>query len=145
MQNPMKTHTGRLWIIGILIALAVAAFFFVKGTAAKVVLGVVIAILAGAFGMEVAQTDYDLGKAIETGSFSAAKIERDANGDLLPASVDAFCNASDKDYNCADFRSQPEAQQVYSRCSTLGSNMDVYGLDGDKDGMVCEALPKTAR
>lgn len=141
----MKSHTGRLWIIGILIAVAVAAFFFVKGTAAKVVLGVVIAILAGAFGMEVAQTDYDLGTALKTGSFSAAKIERDGNGDLLPASVDAFCNASEKDYNCADFRSQPEAQQVYNRCNTLGTNMDVYGLDGDKDGMVCEALPKTAR
>lgn len=141
----MNTHHGRLWIIGILIAVAVAAFFFVKSATAKVVLGVVIAILAGAFGMEVAQTDYDLGTALKTGSFSAAKIERDANGDLLPASVDAFCNASEKDYNCADFRSQPEAQQVYNRCSTLGTDMDVYGLDGDKDGMVCEALPKTAR
>ncbi|MEN9413041.1 MAG: hypothetical protein RLZZ342_128 [Candidatus Parcubacteria bacterium] len=144
MQNPMNTHKGRLWIIGILIAIAVAAFFFVKSTAAKVVLGVVIAVLAGAFGMEMKQTDYDLGKVIETGSFSAAKIERDEKGDLLPASVDAFCNATEQDYNCPDFKSQPEAQQVYDRCNTLGKNMDMYGLDGDKDGKVCEALPKLA-
>lgn len=142
----MNTHKGRLWIIGVLIAIAVAAFFFVKSTAAKVVLGVVIAVLAGAFGMEMKQTDYDLGKAIQTGSLSAAKIERDpATGDLLPASVDAFCNAQQKDYNCSDFKSQPEAQQVYDRCKTLGANMDVYGLDGDKDGKVCEALPKAKK
>lgn len=146
MENPMNSHKGRLWIIGILIAVAVAAFFFVKSTAAKVVLGVVIAILAGAFGMEMKQTDYDLGKAIQTGSLSAAKIERDpTTGNLLPASVDAFCNAQQKDYNCADFKNQPEAQSVYDRCKTLGSNMDVYGLDGDKDGKVCEALPKGAK
>lgn len=145
MQNPMNSHKGRLWIIGLLIAIAVAAFFFVKSTAAKVVLGIVIAVLAGAFGMEMSQTDYDLGKAIQTGSLSAAKIERDQDGNLLPASVDAFCNASEKDYNCSDFKSQPEAQQVYDRCKTLGTNMDVYHLDGDKDGIVCESLPKTAK
>jgi hypothetical protein len=63
---------------------------------------------------------------------------------LLPASVDAFCSAKDKDYNCKDFKTQPEAQQVYDRCKTLGQNMDVYHLDGDKDGIVCEALPKMA-
>jgi uncharacterized membrane protein YraQ (UPF0718 family) len=141
----MNSHKGRLWIIGILIAIAVAAFFFVKSTAAKVVLGIVFAVLAGAFGMEMKQTDYDLGKAIQTGSLSAAKIERDSNGNLVAASVDAFCSAQEKDYNCADFTSQPEAQQVYDRCKTLGQNMDVYHLDGDKDGVVCESLPKTSK
>lgn len=145
MQNPMNNHKGRLWIIGILIAIAVAAFFFVKSTAAKVVLGIVIAVLAGAFGMEMKQTDYDLGKAIQTGSLSAAKIERDSSGNLVAASVDAFCSAKEKDYNCADFTSQPEAQQVYDRCKTLGQDMDVYHLDGDKDGVVCESLPKTVK
>ena len=44
-----KSKKGRLWIIGGLLAVAVAAFFFVKGTAAKVILGVVIAILVAAF------------------------------------------------------------------------------------------------
>jgi hypothetical protein len=94
---------------------------------------------------EMKQTDYDLGKAIQTGSLSAAKIERDSNGNLVAASVDAFCSAQEKDYNCADFTSQPEAQQVYDRCKTLGQNMDVYHLDGDKDGVVCESLPKTSK
>lgn len=145
MQNPMNSHKGRLWIIGALIAVAIALFFFVKGTAAKVVLGVVIAILAGAFGMELSQKDYDVAQLAKTHSFAASEIQRDANGNLSAASIDAFCNASEKDYNCADFKTQPEAQQVYDRCKTLGTNMDVYHLDGDKDGIVCESLPKTAR
>jgi hypothetical protein len=104
-----------------------------------------IALLMIAFGLEVKNTDYDVKKLVETRSFTASKIDRDpATGNLLPASVDAFCSAKDKDYNCKDFKTQPEAQQVYDRCKTLGQNMDVYHLDGDKDGIVCEALPKMA-
>ncbi|NBV76943.1 hypothetical protein EBR66_02190 [bacterium] len=86
-----------------------------------------------------------MGKLIETGSFAASKIERDAGGNLTPAGIDAFCNAKEKDYNCKDFKTQKEAQTVYDRCKTLGQNMDVYGLDGDKDGKVCEALPARVR
>lgn len=140
----MKTHKGRLWIIGILIVLALIALYFIKGTWAKVAIAGMIALLMVAFGMEVKQTDYDVAKLIQTRSFAASQIQRDANGNLDPASVDAFCNADQKDYNCPDFKNQPEAQQVYDRCKTLGKNMDVYHLDGDKDGMVCEALPKGA-
>lgn len=140
--NNKKT---RLWIIGGLIALAVVALFFVKATWAKVVIGGAIALLMIAFGMEATNHDYDMKTLIQTGSFAASAIERDASGNLLPQSVDAFCNAEKQDYNCSDFKNQPEAQQVYDRCKTLGKNMDVYHLDGDKDGTVCESLPKTAR
>lgn len=145
MENLRNSHKARLWIIGVLIVIAAIALFFVKGTWAKIAVGVIIAILLAAFGMEATQTDYDVATLAKTGSFSAAKIERDEGGNLLPASIDAFCNASEKDYNCPDFKSQPEAQQVYDRCKTLGTNMDVYRLDGDKDGMVCESLPKGSR
>ncbi len=134
-----SSKKARLWIIGVLIAIAIASLFFVKATWAKVAIGVVIALLVGAFGMEVSNTDYDLGKLKETGSFAASKIERDEKGNLT--NVDAFCNATKSDYNCADFKTQAEAMSVYNRCKTLGKNMDVYGLDGDKDGKVCEALP----
>ncbi len=129
----------RLWIIGGLIVLVAILFFFVKGTWAKAALGVAMALLLGAFGMEVANTDYDLGKAWETGSMSAAKIQRDAGGNLI--NVDSFCNSAEIDYNCSDFKTQAEAMSVYSRCSELGKNMDVFRLDGDKDGRVCESLP----
>ena len=137
-----NSHKFRMWVIAGLIVLVGILFFFIKGTTAKVILGVVIAILLGAFGMEASKTDYDVGKIIQTGSLAAAKIQRDDKGNLI--NVDAFCNAKEADYNCSDFKTQPEAQSVYDRCKTLGKNMDIYRLDGNNNGVVCEALPKGA-
>jgi hypothetical protein len=145
-QELRGNKKARLWVIGALIVLGGIAFFFAKTTWAKVIIGGSIGLLMVAFGMEAKNTDFDVVQLVKTGSFAASKIERDpATGNLLPGSIDAFCTAADKDYNCPDFKSQPEAQQVYSRCKTLGTNMDVYHLDGDKDGKVCESLPKMAR
>lgn len=132
----------RLWIIGGLIVLVAILLFFIKGTWAKVILGVSLALLLGAFGMEASNTDYDLGKAVREGSLSAAKIQRDESGNLI--NVDSFCNSAEIDYNCPDFKTQAEAMSVYDRCSELGKDMDVFRLDGDKDGKVCESLPAGA-
>ena len=132
----------RLWVIGGLIALVVILLFVLKGTWVKVILGVILALLLAAFGMEASNTDYDLGKAWETGSMSAAKIQRDESGNLI--NVDSFCNSAKIDYNCSDFKTQAEAMGVYNRCAELGKNMDVFRLDGDKDGLVCESLPAGA-
>lgn len=143
-QELRSSKKVRLGVIGGLIIIAGILFFFVKGTWAKVVLGATIALLLGVFGMEATNHDYDVAKLAKTKSFAASKIERDpATGNLI--NVDAFCNAQQADYNCSDFKTQPEAQSVYDRCKTLGKNMDVYGLDGNKNGLVCEALPKTAK
>ena len=141
MQNPMNSHKDRLWIIGALIVLAGIALFLVKATWAKVLIGAMIGLLLVAFGMEAKQTDFNVGTLIKTHSFAASQIQRDSNGNLDPASVDAFCNAQQQDYNCSDFKTQPEAQTVYDRCKSLGKNMDVYHLDGNHNGIVCEALP----
>lgn len=138
-----QSKKTRLWIIGILIVLAGVLFFMVKNTTAKWILAAAIAVLLGAFGMEATDKDYDLGTLAETGSLSAAKIERDADGNLT--NVTAFCNAEKMDYNCDDFRTQAEAQEVYDRCRDQGRNMDAFRLDGDKDGRVCEALPAGTR
>ncbi len=136
-----SSKKARLWTIGGLIALALIALYFVKGTTAKAIVGAMLAILLVALGLEANNTDYDLGKAIETKSFSKAKIERDpATGNIKNA--DAFCNAQEIDYNCSDFKTQKEANEIYQKCKTSGKNMDAYGLDGDKDGKVCESLPQ---
>ena len=143
-QEIRSSKKVRLWVIGGLIAVAAIMLFFVKSTWAKIVLGSAIALLAVAFGLEVKNTDYDVAKLAKTRSFAASKIERDpATGNLI--NVDGFCNAQESDYNCTDFKNQPEAMSVYNRCKELGKNMDIYGLDGDKDGQVCEALPKTVK
>ena len=122
-----------------LIAITIAALYFIKGTWAKVVLGTVLALLLAAFGMEATNHDYDVKKLVETKSFAASKIERDPKGNLI--NIDSFCKSEKIDYNCADFKSQAEAMDVYNKCKSAGKNMDAFGLDGDKDGKVCESLP----
>jgi len=40
-------------------------------------------------------------------------------------------------YDCSDFETQKEAQEIYEFC---GDN-DIHKLDSDNDGLVCEILP----
>lgn len=140
LENARSSKKTRLWVIGGLIVVAVVLLFFVKGTWVKAILGVVIAILVAAFGMEATNNDYDMKTLTETGSFEAAKIERDPETGNL-TNIDGFCSSEKIDYNCSDFKTQAEAMEVYDRCSELGKNMDTFGLDRDKDGKVCESLP----
>ena len=49
--------------------------------------------------------------------------------------VDVHCSSNI--YNCADFSSHDEAQEMYELCGPL----DVHFLDGDNDGVACESLP----
>lgn len=41
-------------------------------------------------------------------------------------------------YNCGDFTTQAEAQEVFEECG--GIENDVHQLDGDGDGVACETL-----
>jgi hypothetical protein len=43
-----------------------------------------------------------------------------------------------KDYNCSDFTTHKEAQDIFE--SNGGVANDVYQLDADKDGIACEEL-----
>lgn len=55
-----------------------------------------------------------------------------------PASLDCSCN--NNIYNCGDFATHQEAQDLYN-CCIQKIGYDVHGLDRDKDGSVCESLP----
>ena len=46
---------------------------------------------------------------------------------------------SSNTYNCTDFKTHAEAQQVFELCG--GANNDIHKLDADKDGIACESLP----
>ena len=48
-------------------------------------------------------------------------------------------NCSSNTYNCTNFKTQKEAQQVFDSCG--GVKNDIHKLDSDKDGIVCESLP----
>lgn len=50
------------------------------------------------------------------------------------------CYCANNSYNCGDFKTHIEAQNLYSCCmQKVGS--DIHRLDADKDGQVCESLP----
>ena len=121
----------------IIVLLIIAGIIFVMWEKARI--GALIAIIAllAAFGMEATENDYDIGKMIETKSFSESKIKRDDGGNLI---LGAMCNADDDfDYNCDDFTTQEEAQSAYEKCAKNGN--DVHGLDGNNDGIACQNLP----
>ena len=52
----------------------------------------------------------------------------------------APCNCSGPDLNCSDFATHAEAQACFEYCQQQGYG-DVFGLDGDDDGIACESLP----
>lgn len=125
-------------------------------TKKKVLLGVFV-ILLGALGLEVSNTDFDLGSIFAGNSVADSKIEREASGNLQTDSSGNLITRIMRDmngdpvatgttgakytdeYNCDDFRNQPQAQKFFTKAG--GPNKDVNGLDGDNDGEACESLP----
>jgi micrococcal nuclease len=56
------------------------------------------------------------------------------------AGGNAPCNCGGPDLNCSDFGYQSSAQACYNYCVSQGYG-DVFRLDRDNDGRVCESLP----
>lgn len=133
VANWRRSKNARLIIIiGLLLVVALIAFFFEKTRLWMLGVG---AILLVALGLEVANTDVDLSKAWEQKSFENTLIQRDESGNPL---FGATCE--ENVYNCDNFSTQPEAQEVYDTCHTT-EVPDRHGLDRDGDGVACQALP----
>jgi len=126
----------RLFIIIGLLAI-VAALFIFWGKARLFLAGIFIALLV-ALGLEVSGNDIDLGKLIETGSVQESKVQKSEDGNWI---ISDECER--EDLNCSNFDYQEEAQDLFEYCGGLES--DIYRLDGDNDGIVCEALPSIAK
>jgi hypothetical protein len=103
----------------------------------KTILGVVIVILLGALGMETTNTDYDLGKLLGGSSVKEAKVLRDKSGNVV---TDSSLGKATDEYNCSDFSTQDEAQNFFEKAG--GVSKDTNRLDGNKDGVACQDLPK---
>lgn len=111
-------------------------------------IGLIILVLS-AVGMEVYDYDLDLGKLWETGSLSESRVESVKDNDGNTLRLIGSCVKAD--VNCDNFATQQDAQAMYQRCADeIEKNnpnvegalkLDIYGLDRDKDGIVCEALP----
>jgi hypothetical protein len=119
-------------IIGLLVVVALIAFFFEK--LRWWMFGIAVLLMA-AFGLEVSNTDVDLGKLMSGESVQESMIKRDASGNPI---FGATCE--ENVYNCGDFDTQSEAQEVYNTCNT-SENRDRHGLDRDGDGVACQSLP----
>jgi hypothetical protein len=142
-------------IIGLLLVVAVIAFFFEKTRLWMI--GIAVVLLA-ALGLEMFNTDVDLGSVVETGSVSESVIERDAEGNLETTEEGGFLTSILRDrqgnevpegtpgakrtdqYNCDDFETQAEAQVFFDNAGGVAG--DVNRLDGNKDGVPCQALPQ---
>ena len=129
-----------------------------KRKAAKGILGVIIVMLLGAFGLEMFEKDIDLGAVIDGESMSDAQIIRDEDGNLVENEDGSLLTRILRDregnevlegttgakytdeYNCDDFATQPEAQKFFENAG--GVRADTNRLDGDKDSEACESLPK---
>ena len=121
---------------------------------AKPILMAVIAVLLGAFGLTASGNDWDLNKILTGSSMSESKIETDEDGNLIQNSAGEFVTRIMRDkegnvvesggkytdeYNCDDFTTQEEAQRFFIKAG--GPSDDVNGLDGDNNGVACQALP----
>ncbi len=118
----------------------------------------VIALLLGAFGLTATNNDWNLNSILSGSSVKDAKIQTDQKGNLKQDAAGNFITRVMRDklgnivptgqsgakytdeYNCSDFSTQPEAQAFYDKAG--GVKGDVNRLDGNKDGVPCESLPK---
>jgi hypothetical protein len=115
---------------------------------AKPILGVIIALLLAAFGLTASNTDFDLGKLLGGSSLKDSKVAVDESGNMLfdklgNVTTDSTKGKKASDYNCDDFTTQPEAQTFFEKVG--GAKNDVYRLDGNKDGVACQDLPKSVK
>lgn len=142
LQKLRGNKKFRLWLIAGLMAIVVILFIFFEKL--RIALVIAFITLAVAFGLEVSNNDWDLGKLWETKSFEQSKIVRDDAGNVLfDKNGDITTNPSlgkkADEYNCDDFDTKPEAQRFYEKVGGVGN--DVNRLDGDKDSEACESLP----
>jgi len=146
-QAARNSKSVRLIVLFLLLAVILYMYFFVGKM--KWLLLVLMVIVGGAIGLQVADYDLDIETLWKTGSFSESRVELKKWVKII------WSDCVGDTVNCSNFTTQTLAQQKYSYCASQIKlhnksitddeqlkNLDVYGLDGDKDGIVCEHLPK---
>jgi len=155
IANWRRSKKARLYIIGgLLVLVAILAILFEGLRLWMLGIGVVLLI---ALGFEMAETDIELGSIMDGNSLSESVVERDEEGNLETAEDGGILTRILRDregnevaegttgakfadeYNCDDFATQPEAQVFFDNAG--GIEGDINGLDGNKDGVACQALP----
>lgn len=149
LKNARNSKKSRIiFIIVLILIMAIIAYLFEK--VRWFMIGMIVLML-GALWMQMYDYDFDLWKLMETKSFTESRVDTVTDSDGNSYSViTGTCNKNDFDLNCDDFATQEEAQNQYNTCadSIQADNpsidvkkLDIYGLDWNNNGIVCEALP----
>lgn len=149
-ENTRNTKSTRIWFMVLL--LAIILLLYITGVIKKwFAIGLGIIILA-AIGIETFNYDLDLGKLWETGDIQASRVQHTKDGLKIMGSCVKPVGNDTNELDCNNFSSQAEAQSKYDQCANeiasyndgVDANkvksLDIYGLDRDKDGIVCESL-----
>lgn len=152
LQKARNTKSTRIWFLVLLVVIVIALYLMgiiKKGFA----IGLGILLLA-AIGIQTFDYDLDLATLWQTGSIEESRVQHTQDGIVLKGDcVKPAKKADEFDLNCRNFKTQPEAQAKYDECAAqIATNnqsldaskiqsLDIYGLDGNKNGIVCEALP----
>ena len=151
-QKARNTKSTRLWFLVLLAVIVfVLRWFKIIKTGFAIWLGIIV---LAAFGIETFNYDLDLATLWKTGSIQESRVSHTKDGIILMGDCALSSKGKTDDLNCDNFQTQTEAQAMYDKCvEEIASynqwkdvaqikNLDIYGLDGNKNGIVCEALPQ---
>ena len=151
LQTARNTKSKRiLFMVWLLILLAILWWFKVIKTGFVVGIGLLILV---ALGIETLDYDLDLGTLWRTGNITESRVQHTEDGIILKGNC--INSKQSNDLDCANFPTQEAAQAKYDQCAeeiasynagkTVSQikNLDIYRLDGNKNGIVCESLPRT--
>jgi hypothetical protein len=150
-EKARNTKSTRIWfMVGLGVVLFVIWWFNIIKTSFAIGLGIII---LAAIGIETMNYDLDLGALWSGKSIQESRVTHTKDGLKLMGSC-ALPTKGEGDLNCNNFKTQGEAQAKYDQCANeiasynQGTDaskvkwLDIYGLDKNKNGIVCEALPK---
>ena len=152
LEKVRNTKSTRIWILLLVGAVLFVLWWMGKiKTAFAVGLGIV---LLAAIGIQTMDYDLDLGSLWAGKSIAESRVQQTRDGIKLMGSCVKAQGNTTADLNCDNFKTQEEAQAKYDMCSdqiasynsgktpSQIKSLDIYGLDGNKNGVVCESLPR---
>ena len=152
LEKVRNTKSTRIWLLLLVGAVLFVLWWMGKiKTAFAVGLGIV---LLAAIGIQTFDYDLDLGSLWAGKSIAESRVQQTKDGIKLMGSCVKAQGKATADLNCDNFKTQDEAQSKYDTCAdqiasyntgldkAKVKSLDIYGLDGNKNGVVCEALPR---
>ena len=112
------------WILGIVIVLGLLIFLIIK-------------IAPWEKQDTSASTEHNTSASTEHDTSASTEHDTSASTEHN-TSANTEYNCESDTYNCNDFSTQAEAQEVFEYCGGIGN--DIHRLDADGNGLACESL-----